>query len=112
MTPETLNGQPLGGLSNDFDPQWLLTPEQQQLQAKLIELCAKVLRPNAIASDRDLVYPRENLEALASLGLLGLLVPKEWGGAGRKSRLRCDGGGNHCSLWLPQYSHVLHHAPG
>ncbi|MEO1404631.1 MAG: acyl-CoA dehydrogenase family protein, partial [Cyanobacteria bacterium J06635_1] len=82
MTPEILNGQPLGGLSDDFDPQWLLTPEQQQLQAKLIELCAKVLRPNAIASDRDLIYPRENFEALASLRLLGLLVPKAWGGLG------------------------------
>ncbi|MEO0396242.1 MAG: acyl-CoA dehydrogenase family protein [Cyanobacteria bacterium P01_A01_bin.137] len=73
---------PLNGLSNDFDPQWLLTPQQQTLQTKLIHLCATILRPNAIASDRNLIYPRKNFEALASLGLLGLLVPKEWGGLG------------------------------
>ncbi|MGF1570144.1 MAG: acyl-CoA dehydrogenase family protein [Nodosilinea sp.] len=82
MTTKTWNGMPFGGLSSDFDPQWLLTPAQEQLQAQLIELCATVLRPNAIASDRDLIYPRENFAALASLGLLGLLVPKEWGGLG------------------------------
>ncbi|MGF1513548.1 MAG: acyl-CoA dehydrogenase family protein [Elainellaceae cyanobacterium] len=79
---KTWNGEPFTGLSDDFDPQWLLTPQQQQLQAKLIDLCATVLRPNAIASDRNLIYPRENFEALASLGLLGLLVPKTWGGLG------------------------------
>ncbi|NEQ50540.1 MAG: acyl-CoA/acyl-ACP dehydrogenase [Leptolyngbya sp. SIO3F4] len=86
MTTETLTNpslkNPFNGLSEDFDPQWLLTPEQQSLQTKLIDLCATVLRPNAIASDRNLVYPRENFEALASLGLLGLFVPKEWGGLG------------------------------
>lgn len=70
------------GLGYDFDPQWVLTPAQQQLQAGLIELCASVLRPNAIESDRSLIYPRRNFEALASLGLLGLFVPKEWGGLG------------------------------
>jgi len=70
------------GLDYNFDPQWVLTLQQQELQAKLIDLCASTLRSNAIASDRDLVYPRQNFEALASLGLLGLLVPKEWGGLG------------------------------
>ncbi|MGB3616096.1 MAG: acyl-CoA dehydrogenase family protein, partial [Elainellaceae cyanobacterium] len=79
---KTWNGEPFTGLSDDFDPQWLLSPEQKQLQAKLIDLCATVLRPNAIASDRELIYPRDNVEALASLGLLGLLVPKAWGGLG------------------------------
>jgi alkylation response protein AidB-like acyl-CoA dehydrogenase len=74
--------EPFWGLGYDFDPQWLLTPAQQELQAKLIELCATTLRPNAIASDQNLVYPRKNFEALASLGLLGLFVPKEWGGLG------------------------------
>ncbi|MEO1590819.1 MAG: acyl-CoA dehydrogenase family protein, partial [Cyanobacteria bacterium J06632_22] len=69
-------------LSEDFDPLWLLTPAQKELQAKLMTLCETVLRPNAIASDRSLIYPRKNFEALASLGLLGLLVPKAWGGLG------------------------------
>jgi alkylation response protein AidB-like acyl-CoA dehydrogenase len=76
------NGEAFWGLDYDFDPQWLLTPAQQKLQSDLIELCASVLRPNAITSDRELIYPRKNFEALASLGLLGLFVPKEWGGLG------------------------------
>jgi hypothetical protein len=41
------NGEAYWGLDCEFDPQWVLTPEQQQLQAKLIEVCASVLRPNA-----------------------------------------------------------------
>ena len=81
-TGKTWHGEPFNGLSSDFDPQWLLTPQQQQLQSKLMALRAEVLRPNAIASDRNLIYPRENFEALASLGLLGLFVPQEWGGLG------------------------------
>lgn len=70
------------GLNYNFDPQWMLTPAQQELQAKLIDLCASTLRPNAIESDAHLIYPRKNLEAMTSLGLLGLLVPKKWGGLG------------------------------
>jgi alkylation response protein AidB-like acyl-CoA dehydrogenase len=70
------------GLGYEFDPQWLLTPRQQELQAKLIELSRTTLRENAVESDRKLLFPRKNFEALAKLGLLGLLVPKEWGGLG------------------------------
>ena len=36
------------GLSYDFDPQWLLTPEQRELQSKLIELCQSNMRDNAV----------------------------------------------------------------
>lgn len=76
------SGSEYWGLGYDFDPQWLLTPAQQKLQSDLIEICASILRPNAIESDRNLIYPRRNFEALASLGLLGLFVPEEWGGLG------------------------------
>ena len=74
--------EPFWGLGFDWDPQWLLTPDQQRLQAELIDLCRSTLRENAAESDRELTFPRENFEALASMGLLGLLVPKEWGGLG------------------------------
>ncbi len=70
------------GLGYDYDPQWLLTPAQIELQTKLVELCRTTLRDNAVESDKKLIFPRKNFEALASLGLLGLLVPKEWGGMG------------------------------
>jgi alkylation response protein AidB-like acyl-CoA dehydrogenase len=74
--------EPYWGLDFDLDPQWCLTPAQQALQSRLIDLCHSVLRPNALKSDAELIYPRENFKALAELGLLGLLVPKEWGGLG------------------------------
>ena len=53
------------GLGFEFDPQWLLTPARQELQAKLIELCQTTLRDNAVESDKKLIVPRKNFEALA-----------------------------------------------
>jgi alkylation response protein AidB-like acyl-CoA dehydrogenase len=70
------------GLGYEFDPQWILTDRQRQLQAKLIDLCQETMRQNAIESDKQLLYPRKNFEALASHGFLGLIVPKELGGMG------------------------------
>ncbi|MBW4553820.1 MAG: acyl-CoA/acyl-ACP dehydrogenase [Aphanocapsa sp. GSE-SYN-MK-11-07L] len=82
MTTKTWASEKFSGLDYEFDPQWILTPAQTELQTKLIDLCATVLRPNAVESDRSLIYPRKNFEALASLGLLGLLVPNVWAGLG------------------------------
>lgn len=73
---------PFWGLGYEWDPQWLLTPRQKELQARLIDLCQTTLRENAVESDRKLLFPRKNFEALSSLGLLGLNVPKAWGGLG------------------------------
>jgi alkylation response protein AidB-like acyl-CoA dehydrogenase len=73
---------PFWGLGYEFDPQWVLTDAQKELQEKLIALAQTTLRENAVESDRKLIFPRKNFEALAKLGLLGLLVPKEWGGLG------------------------------
>lgn len=73
---------PFWGLGFEFDPQWVLTPAQKKLQEKLIQLCETTLRANAVESDKKLIYPRKNFEALASMGLLGLLVPKELNGLG------------------------------
>jgi alkylation response protein AidB-like acyl-CoA dehydrogenase len=74
--------EPFWGLGNEFDPQWILTPAQRDLQARLIDVCRTTLRVNAVESDKRLLYPRKNFEALAKLGLLGLVVPKELGGLG------------------------------
>lgn len=80
---KTWGGEEFWGLGFEFDPQWILTDEQKKLQAALIELCRTTLRANAVESDARLVYPRKNLQELAKLGLLGLLVPKELGGMGQ-----------------------------
>ena len=76
-------GQPFWGLGDEWDPRWLLDERQHALQEQLVELCRTTLRQNAVESDRKLLYPRKNFEALAEMGLLGLLVPKELGGMGQ-----------------------------
>lgn len=73
---------PFWGLGAEWDPQWLLTDRQKKLQADLIELCRTTLRENAVESDKKLLFPRKNFQALAKLGLLGLVAPKELGGMG------------------------------
>lgn len=79
---KTWGNEPFWGLGFEFDPQWVLTPSQKVLQQRLIQLCQSTLRDNAVESDKKLIYPRKNFEALATLGLLGLIVPKELGGLG------------------------------
>uniref|UniRef100_A0A2P2I086 Acyl-CoA dehydrogenase n=1 Tax=Hirondellea gigas TaxID=1518452 RepID=A0A2P2I086_9CRUS len=74
------------GLSALYDPDWCLTECQKKLRASLIELCRIKMRPHAIHCDKTYTYPRENLDALASLGLLGLLVPKSMGGLGETNQ--------------------------
>jgi alkylation response protein AidB-like acyl-CoA dehydrogenase len=40
------------------------------------------LLPNAAARDREARFPKEALADMGRLGLMGMLVPEEWGGAG------------------------------
>ncbi len=40
------------------------------------------LAPNAARWDRDKIFPREAIAGLAALGLCGVAIPEEWGGAG------------------------------
>ena len=74
--------EPFWGLGSEYDPQWVLTDRQRELQQRIIDLCQKEMRANAIESDRNLLFPRKNFKILAAEGLLGLLVPKELGGMG------------------------------
>ncbi|XXY20851.1 acyl-CoA dehydrogenase family protein [Sorangium sp. So ce216] len=45
-------------------------------------IAAAVVAPNAERVDREGVFPRENLEALAREGWNGVLLPEELGGLG------------------------------
>ena len=60
----------------------LLSPEQQQIRDTLREFARDELAPNAAAWDRDHTFPRDALRALGALGVLGIVVPETWGGAG------------------------------
>jgi len=52
------------------------------LVAKNEKLSREVFAPGADEIDRGRRFPRENILALGQSGLLGLLVPAEYGGAG------------------------------
>ncbi len=81
-TTKRWGGEPYYGLDYEFDPLWFLTPEQLELQERLIAVCHDVIRPNAIEADRTGEYPRTSLKALAELGLLAVIVPEKYGARG------------------------------
>ena len=53
-----------------------------ELLQKNETLAREVLAPSADEVDQQRRFPRENIEALGEAGVLGLLVPREYGGAG------------------------------
>jgi alkylation response protein AidB-like acyl-CoA dehydrogenase len=59
-----------------------LTSEQRETQALARDFACDRIEPNAAAWDRAHGFPRELLGSLAELGLLGVCVPEEYGGAG------------------------------
>jgi alkylation response protein AidB-like acyl-CoA dehydrogenase len=59
-----------------------LTDEQRAIQALTRELAESQIVPNASDWDRDHRFPDELYPKLAELGLMGVCVPEEYGGAG------------------------------
>ncbi len=57
-------------------------PEQREIQAVAREFASAEIEPNAAAWDRAHAFPRELLTKLGELGLMGVCVPEEYGGAG------------------------------
>ncbi|HZQ80838.1 MAG TPA: acyl-CoA dehydrogenase family protein [Gaiellaceae bacterium] len=59
-----------------------LTAEQREIQAVARDFAAAEIEPHAAEWDRAHGFPRELLGKLGELGLLGVCVPEEHGGAG------------------------------
>jgi alkylation response protein AidB-like acyl-CoA dehydrogenase len=59
-----------------------LTAEQREIQALARQFAKDEIEPNAAEWDRAHGFPRELLAQLGELGLLGVCVPEEHGGAG------------------------------
>ncbi len=59
-----------------------LNEEQRQVRDLCREFADRELRPNARKWDADHVFPRQAVAKLAEMGLMGVAVPSEWGGAG------------------------------
>ena len=59
-----------------------LTEDQLSIRDMVRDLARNEIAPNAVVWDRDQHFPRELFSQLGELGLLGVLVPDEFGGAG------------------------------
>jgi alkylation response protein AidB-like acyl-CoA dehydrogenase len=59
-----------------------LTPEQSEIQGLTHELAQAEIEPHAAEWDREERFPRELFGKLAELGLMGVCIPDEYGGAG------------------------------
>ena len=66
-----------------------LDAEQQTLLAKVEQVAADTVGPNADATDSTGAFPRASIDALGQSGVLGLTVPTEFGGWGGGMRLAC-----------------------
>jgi alkylation response protein AidB-like acyl-CoA dehydrogenase len=59
-----------------------LSSEQREIQALARAVATEQIEPHAAEWDRDHRFPRELFESLAELGLMGVCIPEEYGGAG------------------------------
>lgn len=60
----------------------ILNESQQMIRDTLRDFAREQLAPKAHDWDRDGTFPAEALQELAALGVWGMAVPEEWGGAG------------------------------
>ncbi|MBM3470721.1 MAG: acyl-CoA dehydrogenase [Armatimonadetes bacterium] len=60
----------------------LLSDEHRMIQAMVREFATRELLPIAADLDQHSQFPREAVERAADLGLLGMTVPEDYGGAG------------------------------
>jgi butyryl-CoA dehydrogenase len=59
-----------------------LTEQQKMIQKMVREFAEKEVGPIAAELDKKQEYPTKTLEKMAKLGLLGVIIPTEYGGAG------------------------------
>jgi len=60
----------------------ILTEEQAMIRDMARQFARERLAPGAAERDRNSRFPAEELREMGELGLLGMVVPEEWGGAG------------------------------
>src|SRR6195256_1177877 len=60
-----------------------LTPEQHAFQQQIEQFAREIVAQRAAGIDKSGEFPADVMHAAASHGLLGVTIPKAWGGAGR-----------------------------
>ena len=58
-----------------------LTDEQEVIRQSVRELCEREIKPMAAILDKEHRPPLENIEKLAELGIMGMILPEEYGGS-------------------------------
>jgi alkylation response protein AidB-like acyl-CoA dehydrogenase len=61
-----------------------LSEDQLILQKSVREMCERLIVPNARRWDREERFPHEVIAPMAEMGLFGMQIPEEYGGAGMK----------------------------
>jgi alkylation response protein AidB-like acyl-CoA dehydrogenase len=61
---------------------WEDTEEQRQLRKEIRDFAQREIAPNVMRWDEASEFPMETLKALGRMGLLGIIFPTEYGGAG------------------------------
>jgi len=62
-----------------------LTEEQQMIRSMVRDLARSEFAPKAMERDKTKEFPADNLAMLGELGLMGMMVPPEYGGSGADS---------------------------
>ena len=74
MNPETVTAS--------TGPTFELTQDQQAVREMVRDFAESEIRPIAAAIDASHEFPRQTVSKMAELGLLGMIVPEAYGGAG------------------------------
>jgi len=61
---------------------FVLTEDQEHLRREIREFAAREIGPNVLAWDEASEFPLDVVKKLGKLGLLGVIFPSEYGGAG------------------------------
>jgi alkylation response protein AidB-like acyl-CoA dehydrogenase len=61
---------------------FVLTEDQEHLRREIREFATREISPNVMAWDEASEFPATTIKKLGAMGLLGIMVPPEYGGAG------------------------------
>ena len=61
------------------------TEEQLMIQSMVRDLARSEFAPKAMERDKTKEFPSDNLAMLGELGLMGMMIPPEYGGSGADS---------------------------
>jgi len=59
-----------------------MSAQTEEIREAVRRFAAEQLAPHAARWDRDKLFPKEALQGLAAMGLYGVAIAEEWGGAG------------------------------